>query len=169
MRISLIVAMSTGGVIGAGGDLPWRLSADLRRFKALTMGNHIVMGRKTYESIGRALPGRTMIVVTRQSNYAAEFATVVHSLAEAIDVARAAGDEEAFIIGGGEIYQQSLPLVERIYLTRVNAHVDGDTYFPELDLSRWRLIEHEEHDADAKNEFPFRFEIYERSTSNSDG
>ena len=165
MRVALIVAMSENDVIGRDGDLPWRLSADLRRFKALTMGHHIVMGRKTYESIGRQLPGRTMIVVTRQQDYAAEFATVTHSLADAIDTAQAAGDEEAFIIGGGEIYRQALEQVDRIYLTRVQAEVAGDTHFPAFDLSRWRLIEQETFAADEKNEYPYRFEIYERGNS----
>ena len=169
MRTSLIVAMSQNNVIGREGDLPWRLSADLRRFKALTMGHHIVMGRKTYESIGRQLPGRTMVVVTRQDDYTAEFATVAHSLSAAIETAQGSGDEEVFIIGGGEIYRQALDLVDRIHLTRVEAEISGDTYFPEFDLSRWQLIEQEIHDADEKNEYPYRFEIYERREASPGG
>ena len=171
--LSLIVAISTNGVIGRGDDLPWRLSADLRRFKRLTMGHHIVMGRKTHESIGRELPGRTSVVVTRSPDYHSNAATdvgaveganegivVVHSLDEAIALAE--GDDETFIIGGAEIYRQALPLAGRLYVTRVHADVDGDVFFPEFDLSRWRLLEEEHHEPDEKNAHPYSFQVYER-------
>ena len=162
MQISLIVAMSENNMIGAGGDLPWRLSADLRRFKKLTMGHHIVMGRKTYESIGRPLPGRTMVVISRKSDYQAEFGHVVHSVNAALEFARTAGDDEVFVIGGGEIYRQALPLVDRVYLTRVHAEVEGDTVFPAVDFANWTLVEKEECDADGKNQFAHSFCIYNR-------
>ena len=164
MRVSLIVAMSENGVIGRDGDLPWRLSADLQRFKRLTMGHHIVMGRKTFESIGRALPGRKMVVVTRQENYSASNVYIANSLAAAVQVARDAGDEELFIIGGGEIYRQALQLADRIYLTRVRAVVDGDTFFPTLDYDSWRLVEREAHAANEKNEYDHTFEVHQRTS-----
>jgi dihydrofolate reductase len=159
-RQSLIVALSENQVIGRDGRLPWHLSGDLRRFKQLTMGHTIVMGRKTYESIGRPLPGRTSIVITRQPDYRPPGVTVAASLDEARRLA--AGDTELFYIGGGEIYRQVLPIVERIYMTRVHAQVTGDTAFPELASSQWRLMEQTEHGADKSNDFPFSILVYER-------
>lgn len=161
MSVSLIVAMSQNRVIGRGGALPWRLSADLQRFKKLTMGHHIVMGRKTFESIGRPLAGRKMIVVTRQEDYCADHACVAHSLPQAIEIAQAAGDEEVFITGGSEIYRQGLEVADRVYLTLVHAEVDGDAYFPEIDVDRWRLTGGSHHAADERNEFDYSFRVYE--------
>jgi dihydrofolate reductase len=153
--ISLIVAASTNNVIGNQGDLPWRLSADLRRFKKLTMGKPIVMGRKTWESIGRPLPGRHNIVVTRQGDYAAQGCTVVSSVEAAID---AAGDaDEIMIIGGSYIYDAFMAKADRIYMTRVHADVDGDTWFPELPESEWIQEVAGEHAADADNAHPCTF------------
>ncbi len=143
MQISIIAAMAENGVIGRDGQLPWHLKADLQRFKRLTMGHTIIMGRKTWESIGRPLPGRRMVVVTRQNGYQAEGVQVAASLDDALALARLAGDEEAFIIGGAEIYRLALPLADRLYLTRVLAPVEGDTTFPEFDASHWRLVESE--------------------------
>jgi dihydrofolate reductase len=157
--ISLIVAASTNNVIGAKGDLPWRLSADLKRFKALTMGKPIVMGRKTYESIGRPLPGRQNIVITRQDNYAPEGCTVVQSVDAAIAAANA---PEIMIIGGGHIYEAFMPMAERIYLTRVDADIDGDTYFPEISGDRWREVARQEQAADADNDYDVVFMEYAR-------
>jgi len=149
--ISLIVAASTNNVIGAQGELPWRLSSDLKRFKAITMGKPIVMGRLTYESIGRALPGRQNIVITRQAEFKAEGCDVVQSIDAAI---AAAGDaEEIVIIGGSHIYQEFLPRADRIYLTRVQADVEGDTYLPDLAADEWRESSREEYDADESNDF----------------
>ncbi len=159
-RKSLIVAMSNNRVIGRDGRLPWHLGDDLRRFKQLTMGHTIVMGRKTFESIGRPLPGRTSIVVTRQPDYHPRGVIVAASLHEAARLA--AGGTELFYIGGGEIYRQVLPQVERIYMTRVHAQIAGDTVFPELAPGQWRLIEQTDHAADEKNDFPFSFLAYER-------
>jgi dihydrofolate reductase len=134
--ISLIVAASTNNVIGAKGELPWRLSGDLKRFKAQTMGKPIVMGRLTYESIGRALPGRQNIVITRQADFEAEGCDVVQSVDAAIE---AAGDaEEIMVIGGSHIYQAFLPVADRIYLTRVQADIDGDTFLPDINAGSMR-------------------------------
>ena len=158
--ISLIVAASENGVIGRDGDLPWRLSDDLRRFKAVTMGKPIVMGRKTWESIGRPLPGRQNIVVSRQSGLEIEGADVVASPAAAVDVA--AGAAEIMIIGGSEIYALFLPLADRVYLTRVHADVEGDAWFPALG-DDWRLASDERHAADDQNEHDMSFRLYERT------
>lgn len=138
-RISIIVAMAKNRVIGANNQLPWHLSADLKRFKALTMGHHIIMGRKTWESFGRLLPGRRHVIVSRQPGYSVAGAQVVHSLDAAI--AACTGDDEIFVIGGGEIYRQALPVTDRIYLTEIIREFDGDTRFPELDKALWRLTE----------------------------
>ncbi len=162
MIISIIVAVAENGVIGRQGALPWRLSADLRRFQRLTMGHMIVMGRRTWESIGRSLPGRQMIVVSRQANYRAEGVQVVASLENAMQIAQESCDQELFIIGGAEIYRQALPHATRLYLTRVCAEVKGDTQFPEIDFRQWNGIESESHKADDKNDYDYCFELYER-------
>jgi dihydrofolate reductase len=169
MLLSLIAAVAENGVIGRGGQLPWRLSADLRRFKALTMGHPIIMGRRTWESIARPLPGRTSIVVTRQTRYSTPFPSVqiAHDLDAALQLAAAApgGDSEAFVIGGGELYAAALLRAGRLHFTRVLSAVDGNAYFPPLDLHQWRLLSAENHAADAKNEYAHTFEVYERVTS----
>lgn len=152
--------MDRSRVIGRDGDLPWHLSADLKRFKQLTMGHHIIMGRKTFESIGRLLPGRTSVVVTRQRDFEFSGAVVVHNLQDAIDVSK--GDDEAFIIGGAEIYDQSLPLISRIYLTEVDADVTGDARFPEFDRAEWSVIESASYPADERNDHSHRFTILDR-------
>ncbi|MCI0334671.1 MAG: dihydrofolate reductase [Planctomycetes bacterium] len=164
MRVSIIAAVAENGVIGRSGALPWRLSNDLRRFKELTMGHTIIMGRRTWESIGRPLPGRRMVVVSRQPNFHVDTADVcvATSLDEALQVAEAAGDDEAFIIGGAELYQAALSHAKRLYLTRVHADVTGDTFFPTVSWDDWRLVETLDSDADGKNEHPHTFQIYER-------
>ena len=159
--ISLIVAVSANGVIGRGGELPWHLSDDLKRFKQLTLGKPIVMGRKTFESIGRALPGRQNIVLTRQSEFAADECDVVSSIDAAIAASGDAG--EIVVIGGSEIYKLFLPLAERIYLTRVHIDVDGEVRFPELDDELWQESERENHDADDLNEYEFTTSVLERT------
>jgi dihydrofolate reductase len=159
--ISLIVAASTNNVIGVAGGLPWHLSDDLKRFKALTMGKPIIMGRKTYESIGRALPGRQNIVITTQNKYAADGCDVVASVDEAIAVA---GDaDEVMVIGGGEIYRLFLPLADRIHMTRVDVDVAGDTGFPEISDEVWREVAREEHRADDANDHDFAIVTYSRT------
>jgi len=158
---SLIVAMTHRGVIGRGGTLPWRLSADLKRFKALTMGHHILMGRKTYESLGRPLPGRTSVVITRRQSFQAPADVfMTHSLEAAIQVA--ANDDQPFVIGGGEIFRKALPLVSRLYVTWVEADVEGDTFFPPWNPGDWQLALSEVHSADEKNEYDTTFCIYDR-------
>jgi len=160
MTISIIVAMDKKGVIGLEGDLPWHLSADLKRFKAMTMGKPLIMGRKTHESIGRPLPGRKNIILTQSQEFKAEGCTVVHSLEEAL---LAAGEvDEVMIMGGSGIYDQSLDRANRLYITEVHADVSGDVYFPEFDRGEWVEIEREYHSADDKNDFDYSFVVMER-------
>jgi dihydrofolate reductase len=148
-------------VIGAGNRIPWHLPADLQRFKALTLGHRVVMGRKTYASIGRPLPGRENVVVTRRRDYHAEGCRVVHSLEEAL--AAIPAGEEVFVIGGAELYAQSLPLADRIYLTHVDVAVEGgEAFFPVLDAGEWQPISEERHPPDARNPYAYRYVTYER-------
>jgi dihydrofolate reductase len=157
--LSFVVAMARNGVIGKDNGLPWRLPADLRHFKAVTLGKPIIMGRKTFESIGRPLPGRTNIVVTRDPACQAEGCLVAHSIEAALE---AAGDaEEVMIIGGADFYRQLLPRADRIYLTLIDAEIEGDTWFPELDENRWRERSREDHAADADNPYPYSFIVLE--------
>lgn len=158
--ISLIVAASTNNVIGSEGKLPWKLPDDLRRFKRLTMGKPIVMGRRTWESIGRPLPGRQNIVLTGQAGFDAAGCDVVASPAEAL--AAAGNVNEIMIIGGSQIYALFLPKASRLYLTRVHAEIGGDTHFPEIDEQEWRLVDSEAHAANDINEFAYEFRTYER-------
>ncbi len=160
MAVSIIVAMAENNVIGRDMDLPWHISADLKRFKTLTMGHHIVMGRKTYESIGRLLPGRTTVIITRQQDYQVEGAVVVHSLEHARQVA--AEDSELFIIGGGQIYEIGLPYADKLHVTRVHTKVEGDTRFPSVCWDEWQLINAERHLADEKNDHDYTFESYQK-------
>lgn len=166
-RISLVVAHSRNRVIGREGQLPWRLSGDLKRFKQLTMGHHLLMGRKTLESIGRILPGRTSLVLTRQPGYVppvgCEAAICVTDWAAALQNTEDAADDELFVIGGGEIYRLALPQADRIHLTLVEAEIEGDTTFPALDSAEWTLTSEERHPADGKNEYPFAVQLWERS------
>jgi dihydrofolate reductase len=172
MRLSLIVAMTREGVIGRGGILPWRLSADLKRFKSLTMGHHVLMGRKTYESLGRPLPGRILIVISRRASYLPPGNPLTaQGLEDAIKLS--AGDDEPFVIGGGEIFREalasvSLNRVERMYVTWVEAEVSGDTFFPTWNEAAWNLVASEPHAADEKNEYDTTFCIYDRITSDRD-
>lgn len=148
--------------IGRDNQLPWRLSADLKRFRELTMGHHIIVGRKTFESIGKPLPGRQMIVISRDRSFNAAGCTVCHSLGEAMELARTHGESEVFVCGGAEIYQQSIAQADRLYLTFVDAEVAADTFFPELDLQSWNERESVFHPADEKNQFPFTFKLLVR-------
>ena len=162
MLVSIIVAAAANGTIGRDGDLPWRLPADLRFFKRVTMGHHLVMGRRTWASIGRPLPGRTMVVLTRDPGLEIPGVTVVHALSDALELARAAGDPEAFVIGGAEVFARALPLADRLYLTRVYADVEGDVRFPELDERAWVEVAREEHAADEQHAFAFALCTLER-------
>jgi dihydrofolate reductase len=167
--ISMIVAMDEKRGIGKAGGLPWRLSSDLKRFRDLTMGHHIVVGRKTFESIGRPLPGRQMIVVTRNQNFQPEGVFVVRSLDAAVSLARDRGERELFICGGAQIYSQALEAANRIYLTQVHADVNADTFFPELDYSDWAEIESSRIPASEKDQFPSTFKVLERVRSRPAG
>lgn len=162
-RVSLIVAMAQNGVIGRGNGLPWKLPEDLRRFKASTMGKPLLMGRKTYESIGRPLPGRLNIVLTRAADWSAPGVSVVHTVEEALSAAGDAG--ELMVIGGAEIYRLVMPFARRIYLTHVHAEVPGDTYFPAFDPTQWVDVECDAHPADERNAFALTFVTLERRTT----
>ena len=161
--LSLIVAISENHVIRRHGQLPWHLSADLKRFKQLTMGHHIVMGRKTYDSIGRQLPGRISVVLTRQSEWTVEGVLTASDLPTALKLA--GDDEEVFVIGGSQIYQLALPLVDRLYVTQVHATVDGDTYFPAITDDQWQLQQTDSFAADEKNDHDYSFLVYSRLDS----
>jgi dihydrofolate reductase len=160
--VSIIAAMDRKRGIGVDNKLPWRLSADLKRFRELTMGHHIIVGRKTFESIGRPLPGRRMIVVTRDRNYKAEGCDLAHSVEDATRLARERGESEVFICGGAEIYAQSIGIVGRMYLTFVGAEVAADTFFPEFDEQKWDELESVYQPADEKNQYPFTFKLLVR-------
>ena len=166
MKIALICAMAENRVIGINNSLPWHLSEDLKNFKRTTMGNSIIMGRKTWESIGRALPGRTNIVVSTNPNYEAEGARVVNSLEEATKLAESIsiidGSEEAFIIGGAGLYQAALPLADRFHLTRVHAEVEGDTYLAEFNEADWQEISREDFSQSETNTYAFSICVLER-------
>ena len=159
MLISAIVALSENRAIGKNNQLPWHLPADLKHFKQITMGKAILMGRKTYQSIGRALPGRTNIILTSDKNFQAENCVIIHSIEQALQITQ----DELCVIGGAEIYQQMLPYIQRIYMTVVHHVVDGDTYFPELNPAEWKEIEKTDHEADEKNNYAYRFLLLERS------
>ena len=161
MIISLIVAMDRRGVIGVNGALPWRLSDDLKHFKAITMDKPIIMGRKTHESIGRPLPGRENIVITRQKDYRAAGCTVFHGIETALKAC--ANHAEVMVMGGASLYEELLPRAARIYLTRVEAEVAGDTWFPQFDDSAWNEVERRDCQADERNEYPYSFLILERN------
>ena len=160
MRLSLIVAMAHNRVIGCNHRLPWHLPTDLQFFKRITLGKPILMGRQTFESIGRPLPGRTNIVITARPDYLAEGCSVVHSLAEALAATQFA--EEVMVIGGASLYVQTLALAERIYLTLVDTDVLGDTWFPELAPSEWQEVWREAHPADGRHAYPYTFIQLER-------
>lgn len=159
MIISLIVAMDERGGIGKDNRLPWHLSSDLKTFKQVTMGHHLIMGRKTYETINRSLPGRTVIVISRNLQFQAMGCQVVAGLEEALALARKSGETEAFIAGGGEIFTQALPLADRIYLTQVHAQVEADVFFPAFRLEDWEEIEAIHHAGGEKDDYPFTFKV----------
>ena len=167
LRVCLVVALARNRVIGRDGGLPWQISADLRRFKQITLGKPVIMGRKTFESIGRPLPDRHNIVVTRDPNYSKEGIVVVPDLETALKAAasfnRSSGESEIMVIGGGEIYRQALPLAQRIYLTEVAAEPDGDAFFPALAESDWREVAREDHDGKEEGaDHPYSFVVLER-------
>lgn len=165
MSVTIVVAVAGNGVIGRDGDMPWRLSTDLQRFKATTLGKPIVMGRKTWESFPkRPLPGRRNIVVTRDRGFVAEGAEVFHALDEALSAADADG-AEVYVIGGGQIYRQALPLADRLDVTHVFASPDGDTRFPQIDPAEWRVVSSVDVPAGEKDSHATRHVIYERTNA----
>ncbi len=167
LKLSVIVAVAENGVVGNNNALPWHISADLKYFKQTTLGKPVVMGRKTFESIGRPLPGRTNIVISSRRDYAADGVTVVNSLQRALDyaaeVALIDGTEELMVIGGATIYGAAIPLADRLYVTEVHASVTGDAYLRDIDWSCWREISRERQEAVAPNPYDFSFVVYERS------
>ena len=166
MPVTLIAAVAANGVIGRRGKLPWHLPADLRRFKALTTGHHLIVGRATWESVGKPLPDRTFVVVTQRPGKPLPGLVWVHSVEEGLRLARAAGDPEPFVAGGTGIFREALErdLVDRLQLTMIHRDYEGDTWFPPLDLDEWRLVEREEHPADPESGRPsFEFLAYERA------
>ena len=152
--------MAKNRVIGANGGIPWHLPSELKLFKSLTMGHHMVMGRKTYESINRLLPGRTTVIVTRQRDYVVPGAVVAHSVKDALDACK--GDDEIFVIGGADLFRETLPVADRLYLTTVDAEPAGDTFMPEFDMSAWRETQSQSSAPDEKHAHGYRFAVYDR-------
>lgn len=161
MKISIIAAMGENRAIGLAGKIPWHLPADFKRFKELTLGHPVVMGNKTFESIGKPLPGRTNIVLAKDPEYVAEGCAVVHSLDDAFALA-GKEDKEVFVIGGGSVYALAMSMADIIYLTKVQGIFEGDVFFPEIDESEWRLVSSESHLKDEKNAYDYTFCVYER-------
>lgn len=162
VRINLVVARSLNGVIGQNNQLPWRLPKDLAFFKQVTMGNPILMGRKTFDSIGRALPGRRNIVLTRQSDWSVTGVETVDSIAAALGLCLAEESVDLMVIGGEQIYRQTLPIADRLFITEVEAEISGDAFFPEFDPSEWNVVSKQVHGADEKNPYNYAFVTYEK-------
>lgn len=164
LRLSLLVAMAKNQVIGRNNELPWHLPADLKHFKFLTMGQTIIMGRKTYESIGRPLPGRTNIIITRQTDYEVPGAIVVNSLEDALLVCEEdnTAESENFVIGGEKLYRQAIKLCQRIYLTEIHRDFEGDVYFPEFNRADWEETQRDKHISEKDNNLEFHFVVLER-------
>jgi dihydrofolate reductase len=162
MTISLVVAAATNNAIGKDGKLPWYLPNDMKRFKNVTWGMPVVMGRKTFESLGKALPGRKNIVISRQQNWKQEGAVIVKSIDDALFVANATDAKEIMVIGGGEIYKALFEKAKRIYLTRVEAEPEADTFFPAIHPQAWRLTSQQNHEADEKNNYNYSFQVWEK-------
>jgi len=159
-KLSIIVAMARNRTIGVNNTLPWRCPEDLKRFKALTMGHHMIMGRKTFDSIGKPLPGRTTVVVTRNNDLAIEGCRIAHSLNEAVSIC--AHDAEIFIVGGAELYRQSLHLADTLYITEIQQNVEGDTHFPEFDESEWQETSREIRAQESPQPLQYNFVTYQR-------
>ena len=161
-QLAMVAALGRDFAIGKDNTLPWHLPADLKRFKALTMGHPMVIGRRTYDSVGRALPGRTTLVVTRQPGWTAPGVIVAHTVDEALDEAVKLDPEEVFVGGGQEIFRLALDRADRIYLTVIDRDFPGDTFFPEFDESAWRIVEREDHPPTAARPYAFSFLTYEK-------
>jgi dihydrofolate reductase len=162
--VSQIVAVSENWIIGRNNDLPWNMPDDMAWFQRITMGHHVIMGRRNYEANGNmALPGRTNIVISRQKNLVLEDSIVVSSLEKALKIATEERQEEVFIIGGGEIYKLSIPRTDRVYLTVIHTLLEGDTSYPELDINKWEMIFEDRHSSDENNPYDYTFKIFEKS------
>ncbi len=166
MTLSIIVAASTNNVIGKDGKMPWHLPNDLKHFKNITWAMPVIMGRKTFESMGKPLPGRKSIIITRQKDYKPDGTIAVQSLEDAIAAAKEMDVKEVFVIGGGEIYRMAWGKASRIYLTRVQLETAGDTFFPEIDVTEWKLTNQKNFEGDEKNPFPHSFQTWEKIISN---
>ncbi len=162
MTISCIVAMARNRVIGLNNDIPWYLPADLKYFKITTTGHAVIMGRNCYASIGRPLPNRTNIIITRDPFFISSNCIIARSVSEALSAAYDIGEAEAFIIGGGQIYEQTQDLWNRLYLTEVDLDITGDVHFPDISMDQWSLTNREEYVKDEKNEWNYAFNVYER-------
>ena len=162
MKISVIVAVSDNGVIGKDGHLPWHLSQDLKRFKAITTGHHILLGRKNYEDIGRPLPNRVNLVLSRNAAFEAPGCTVVRDMEQALKIAEQSGEEELFIIGGARVYESAMPMATKLYLTKVHAEIDGDVKMPSLGEG-WKLLSEEYIGKSEKDDYETTFQVLERS------
>ena len=162
MNISCVVAVANNNVIGKNNDIPWYLPADLKYFKKITLGHHILMGRNCYESIGRPLPKRTNVIITRDPFFIASNCLIAHSIHGALEVAHDNGEDDVMIIGGGTIYQQTKDVWDTLYITEVDLNVDGDVFFPEINKDEWNLISSDAHEPDDKNEHPYVFKKYQR-------
>lgn len=165
MIVSAIAALSKNRVIGKNNDLPWRLPDDMRFFMQTTKGHHVIMGRKNYDSLHpkyKPLPERTNLVITRQKDFKAPGCVVLHAIEPALDIARNRGEHECFIIGGSEIYQLALPHTTRLYMTEIDAHIEGDTYFPELDMRQWKEVSRSHHPKDERHAYAFDIVLYDR-------
>ncbi|MCX7125692.1 MAG: type 3 dihydrofolate reductase [Gammaproteobacteria bacterium] len=160
MKISLIVAKSRNNVIGNNNQLPWHLPADLKHFKTITMGKPIIMGRKTFDSIGKPLPGRRNIIISRQQNFYIDGCEIFHSINDALSAVKT--EKEVMIIGGTNLFLQVLPIAERIYLTVIDADFEGDAFFPQLDYAQWLLISEEKWLSDEKNKYPYCFQTLDK-------
>lgn len=166
MTISCIVATAKNRVIGKDNDMPWHLPADLSYFKKTTLGHHIILGRKNYLAIGKPLAKRTNIIVTRDKSFACSNCEVVHTIEDALLIAKQNNEEEVFIIGGGSIYDQTIIYWDKIYLTEIDLETEGDVFFPELNWDNWTLISSEEHYKDVKNPYDYTFKVFERKPIN---
>jgi len=162
MKISLVVAAATNDAIGKDNKLLWKLPNDMKHFKNITWGMPVVMGRKTFESLGKPLPGRKNIVITHQRGWKADGTVVVNNLEDALFVAKETDTKEIMVIGGGEIYRMAFEKAKRVYLTRVKVEPEGDTFFPHIDPGVWRLLSQKDHEADEKNAYGYSFQVWER-------
>ncbi len=162
MIISAIVAASQNGVIGIDNQIPWYLPADWKYFKKITSGHHVMMGRKCFESIGKPLPGRTNLVLSRNPYYLAQGTEIIHTIEEGIRIAESNNETELFIIGGADVYRSTMHMLDKLYFNTIHAEIEGDTNWPDMDWKAWKLLSVENHEADEKNKYPYSFSVFEK-------